>query len=421
MRFSKSTIYNSLLVFFLAIICVSGNGFLNWYKMEYIYIITVLLLFGQHSRYTSIYKSDLKYCLPAIFILVSLGWSISKNDTLLYLGLYCFGVCVILRKYDDKFYNYLLKIFKYVALAVAASILLSVLIPRLASIIIGIFMYPISPGNATQKALIAIQSGSYYGISGEKAKAAFAMAIGLIIYICEYFLGKKMKRTDLGCIIILLVSLMLTGKRMEFLVPIVFFLLVFFIMRGKNKFAKLCGIVLVGIIVLFILPYIVPQTSLVINRFLDSGSDNFVNGRDVLWEYALEMFRDNPLVGQGYGTYNHYIDNTSFVAYTGESEWNYHAHSIYFQIIGECGIVGILIWLSIYIGTFVKLIVKLRKKSFNEYTLYAVGFLVLILFYGLSANTLYYIDELVFSFVALVFARKSLKIAPEGNTEDVSK
>lgn len=394
-------------ILLLHLICFGGNGIWGLKRVECIYILGITLIF----MYGSIYKrfSELKYLLPCLFLLFTLGTSSSPNYTTQYLLIYISGTALIFsRVCDDEFVSAFCSIVKIAGICNAIAIVLSPVVPELVSSVVSIVYYPLAPAGTLARTSADIARGVYYGFCGEKSIAAFIMALSLNIYICEYYLFEKLPKKKILACIILFVGLMMTGKRMEFLVPIIFFLLLFILVRRNSKILKFAGILLVATIALFILPIVFPQTELVLNRFLDSGADTIITGREIIWNYAFEMFENNPVIGAGYGSFNDYISSTNFVIPTGEKYWGYHVHSVYVQVLCECGIIGCIIWGFCYVGSYIRGLwsVYFRPERIGMNLYVSLAILSLIVWYGLSGNTIFEFSQLYCSFVGLAIFRK---------------
>ena len=404
-----------LAVLLLNLVCLGGNGIWGLKRIECIYILGILLVIMSGPIYRKL--SELKYVLPTLFLVFTIWTSASPKSTKQYMFIYLAGLALIYSGIcEDEFNSIVCRIVKIVGTCNAVAIILSPIIPGIMSNVIGLVYYPISPIGAIERTYADITRGVYYGFCGEKSVTAFVMSSALIVYIVEYFANFEIKKSGIVSVIILFTANMMTGKRMEFLVPIIYFLLLFIVIRRHNKAIKFARILLIGALALYLLPIIVPGAALVLDRFLDSGADSFNTGRDVLWNYAIDMYNGHKLMGTGYGSYNSIVNALGFISPTGEDYWNYHAHSIYYQILGECGILGCLIWGYLYLGCLIKGLIALRRNYLSPNLLLGTGLLFMTLMYGLSGNTLYYYEQLYMSFFALACYR-SWEISREKDIE----
>jgi putative inorganic carbon (HCO3(-)) transporter len=97
-------------------------------------------------------------------------------------------------------------------------------------------------------------------------------------------------------------------------------------------------------------------------RFLSlfSGEDTSVDLRFALWESAMAMFEDHPLLGIGYGSfflaypdYNFYIQDPTVLIF--------HAHNLYINMLAEVGLPGCLCYLTAFF-----MVLYLNYKKFRR-------------------------------------------------------
>lgn len=75
--------------------------------------------------------------------------------------------------------------------------------------------------------------------------------------------------------------------------------------------------------------------------------DESVNARFLAWGFAIEQAGQRPVTGGGFGVFSL---NTSARGANGENALN--AHSIYFEVLGEHGYVGLALFLLLGVATF---------------------------------------------------------------------
>jgi putative inorganic carbon (hco3(-)) transporter len=76
--------------------------------------------------------------------------------------------------------------------------------------------------------------------------------------------------------------------------------------------------------------------------------DTSANERLTVWVYALRLAADHPLVGGGFNVVN---DEQLYFRYSPEADAVHNFHSIYFQVLGENGYVGLVLFVSLIIAT----------------------------------------------------------------------
>lgn len=86
----------------------------------------------------------------------------------------------------------------------------------------------------------------------------------------------------------------------------------------------------------------------------DYENDNSAQGRFRMWSFAIDVANESPIMGGGFDVFYHFPTREKFISYNYEREFKVGraAHSIYFEVLGEHGYVGLLIFLSIGIATF---------------------------------------------------------------------
>lgn len=170
--------------------------------------------------------------------------------------------------------------------------------------------------------------------------------------------------------------LLMTDRRglILFTAMIIFFLI--FRLSNRKQIAILV-VVSIAIVFLMLLIGTQPGRDLIDRTFRQA---DFTTGRLAMIEIMWSDFLESPLLGNG--TYTT-IDVVHF----------YHGHNIYFQVLRENGIFGLLLLLSILVYNFVK--TNLRLIQFNDNSL-EQQVLILTLYYqmlfilsGFTENVLY--------------------------------
>jgi len=77
--------------------------------------------------------------------------------------------------------------------------------------------------------------------------------------------------------------------------------------------------------------------------------DGSAMGRINAWKTAINIANDRPLVGGGFELYSKEV----FARYAPDPEDVHAAHSVYFQMLGEHGYIGLLIFLGLGIAAWV--------------------------------------------------------------------
>lgn len=383
------------------LIIFSANNKLMMYTkhLSLLVIILCLGMFILNRNYIlKINKYKLMYSLFVIMIMVSCFW-VSNTNVIWDYSLYLIsGVCVIFSDFSKTFYYYFMKIFKTLFWVFIFSMFLEALLPNVFFLIFGFASF----GDAEMRALTS--GGAIAGLAFEKAYAAFICNLGLGVIFAEFVAQRSYKYVIQS--ILVMIALMMTGKRTLFIIPIVALLIYVMLFSKNNKFIRLAGVGL-GISAFIIIAYtIIPEASLIIDRIINSGGD-VLSGRENFWNYAMDMFHQNPFFGRGFMSFNDFVFNQGF-RYYGE-RWNYQAHNVYIQLLGETGIIGCGVIIILIVILIIKAI-SLAKSTSNFWDVLLVYWIMLFGIYSLTGNTLYYPCQLIILIVSILLISNVKKI-----------
>ena len=183
-------------------------------------------------------------------------------------------------------------------------------------------------------------------------------------------------------------------------------------LKKRSTFKNLLIVICVGLPTILMFIQLLPQTQIVFNRFAEFASDNTYNGRTVFWQFCLYMFSQRPLIGFGINSFNSALGTLTSFSYHGE-KWTMYAHSIYYELLGEAGIIGCMIFFSIIIVSFVTSwknykYFNIMTGAFYRYEckmLMFISMAVQIIFclYGITGNVLYDHCQLGFLILSFIF------------------
>lgn len=175
--------------------------------------------------------------------------------------------------------------------------------------------------------------------------ARAALMLAPLMYFLSLHSAHRYVRVGLRVAVVLtLLALMGTGSRGGFL-GLAAALFVFFLYSRRK--AKL---VLGGIVMLALLVAVLPKQRLEGWTERMSTIDNFehvttAQQRFKAWHYAMDMAADHPILGGGFGSFN---GNVGILANPEEA---LNAHSNYFQVLGDQGYVGLMLYLLLGFAT----------------------------------------------------------------------
>ncbi|AKO93704.1 hypothetical protein BEH_17465 [Priestia filamentosa] len=208
------------------------------------------------------------------------------------------------------------------------------------------------------------------------------------IFFYYYLTHLKVKWSKLG-LFLATTTILLTLSRGAIL-AILFGILIFFI---SSKLKTKIKLVIIGL--LFIIGTLqfanyflgINVLDMITSRFESSASDNG-SGRLDLWEHGMILFESNPFFGIGLFNFRPY--NMS------EFGSSLYMHNTFLEVLTESGVIGITLYLSMFILLFISLY-KGRLKDSNMTYLFLTLCSMTVLFTSLSMI----INEVFFLFVAL--------------------
>lgn len=180
------------------------------------------------------------------------------------------------------------------------------------------------------------------------------MILPLAVYrtIGEETLGRKSLAA--GCLLLIVASIIFTYSRSALVMLII---VTFLIVRERKLNIYAIGGLALAAYVMFIpfLPAGYTERILTITTLTESANqqtEESFRGRTSEMIVAVQMFRDNPLLGVGFGSYHlNYLDYSVRLGLDDRLETR-EAHSLYLEVAAETGILGI--------GTFSAMLITIH-------------------------------------------------------------
>ncbi len=281
-----------------------------------------------------------------------------------------------------------------------------------------------------------ISSGGGHRISGlgnhvlsdrNELALAFNMMLPLLVYLISISKTKLVRLGLMIAVLINIVAIIGTYSRGGF----VALLIVggYFWLQSKRKI--LYSLLLV-IIFSVASNYVPSSWSNRMDTIESAQEDSSFLGRVLAWKHAILMANDNPFTGGGFqagqtsyiwfsydaaGSFNDVVDTSQM----GEVGFK-AAHSIYFQVLGDHGYIGLLIFLSLLSTAYFRAnkIAKLAKKQQLDESIIKLCSLLRVSLVAYCAGgagvSLAYFDML-YGVIAIIFVLDHRVIRPTLNNE----
>lgn len=337
-------------------------------------------------------KHNILWIVCTIYLWLGYIYSYDRASTVTYCIAFSSYILLLFVGKIKKYYKKLFDFLEKLLLICAISIYLNVIIPDLMTRFLRFLLSPIVVSAVES----FVSRHIYTGFFGDNANAAFAMNIGFAIAFSNY-INKKNNRYLIESVLFF-GTLIFIGKRMLIITPVILICIsALCIVKNKAIKRSIVG-VLVLLLVIFCLSISVPS----INRLFFRNSDDLLNSRaTVLWPVAFFMFNSNHLFGTGINTFNYIIrfNNANDLTL---AEWGNQAHNIYIQLLGETGIVGIVLFVTLWIVNLTRT-VNLIKGNKSDKSILSKSLLLQVLWfvYGMTGNTFYYSAQLLVYIVAV--------------------
>ena len=333
--------YFKIILFFYIYICL--NSFVNYYKNP---------SFGYDGIIRSLFFLKFLFLLPAIPILLDKQ---EKLDKILKIWVFIIFILII-----DVFFE------KYVG-----------------SNLLGF------------KSLDETRIASFF--YDENVVGTFLFGFGFITtaFFLQKRVGNKKKVILNFTLIIILLSILVTGERSAFLKSAILFLLIFYFIDGQKIFIKkiylLVLIIFLAVPLVMIFPNIIYKQTEFFKRIMVVENPNSISQRFENIKYfqhyntAIEIFKNNKLNGIGNKNFRfeclkekYFNENSKFTHHRCST----HPHQLHFELLSEQGLIGYLIFIFFLFSYFnQKFLTDLRKKDIFRITMnfYLIVFLIPIL------------------------------------------
>lgn len=234
----------------------------------------------------------------------------------------------------------------------------------------------------TSELLFNYSQGSYCGLTVHYTQNAMYLAVAFGVFFCKaiendiYRTVNGRKKYMFLCLLVL-VFFLIMSKRGPFIFSVFSAVVIYLLSRTESFGKTLLTVVLSTILIIcgyYLLAEYLPDSVNTISRIIDSSknSDTILNGRGEYFEYALSVWRNQPITGVGLGG-------------------TYLIHNCYLQILAEYGLVGFICYISFFLHNIIQTLrmINQTKNSifYNKYNVYLNFSLYFQLFFVLFCAT----------------------------------
>jgi O-antigen ligase len=199
---------------------------------------------------------------------------------------------------------------------------------------------------------------------------AWYYSFALFVILFEVLNSKKYKIFWAFGFTLLLISMFLLASRIYLLAFfVVFFVAIFKLFKAGYYFFnswKIVGILCLFLSLLFLFPKTqsrILETRHEIQRLLGAETQKQTNPRVYIWDFALSLVMESPLIGYGIGDakaeLNRSLRDCDAQFWNGEEnipiyEKDYNFHNQFIQTWAEVGVVGFLLLIFLMFGPFIR-------------------------------------------------------------------
>ena len=304
---------------------------------------------------------------------------------------------IVLLESNLNHYNILWKCLKGIAIFEALGVYLQFFFPNtyyaiISKILSSVMISSIRSRQAT---------GYYTGFTHEVSFTMFLVVAGLGLYLFDPF--KKKNKKNLLAIVWLLGSLVLSGKRASLLFFFLTYALTLFILsKDKGEIIKFATYGFACIVLVWVTyPWwgqftIFDRVNIFINDFKNNDLIAMSNGRLMIYNEALQLWKSNKLLGIGWGNFKYLVSDN--VWYTG-----FDVHNCPLQVLCETGIVGLAFYVVITTKAIINSISAVKRSrntedyGLNRVAVYCCYMQMFFVMYSMTEPILYeYTDYILY-------------------------
>lgn len=274
------------------------------------------------------------------------------------------------------------------------------------------FARAVFTGDRLERVLMEYSRGIAPGLASNNSANGMILSVCFIVCAIRFMMKERKQIHDYLLVGLVAVALLISGKRGPVLFAFLSILASYMVKdRSRNGIVKGVRILIyaaLGVGLFLLLSRYIPGLDRIIVKTveLQDTSKGVLNGRQGLWNIAIDMYKSAPIIGKGYGSYNEYAE--ALEASTTS------AHNYFLQIAAELGTVGLILYVAAFLsGVFgtVKLLLNRTTERYTEYLYVSLAVQLFVILYSLSATSLMYYAILIPYFIACAVPRACVEEA----------
>ncbi|MGN0591685.1 MAG: O-antigen ligase family protein [Ruminococcus sp.] len=339
---------------------------------------------------------------PTEIVMFFLGFFVTIGNYELQIGGYYFvvsywvmWVVAVASKYDGRWLTTVLNLTCIFSMVYA----LATVIAYLSESIYMTYMLPLFKGSNQAQMINFYRDGYMLGLTSHYSTNGMYLAVGVGAFFAKLMENLKSK-LNWCCLLIMMLALLLTGKRGPLLFAVGAMVVVFYLYKSDKPKGRLLKIFCLGaaaLVAVLVASIWMPSILNSLNRFISSSESGDVTaGRGPLFALAISLFKQKPLFGWGWGSYQYL-----YYQYLGKNQYVFqyrHAHNIYLQLLCEVGIIGFTAFCIFFVWQLYRVLKLYRDYRKGKILLpssarsvlpFAVYSQLFFLMYGMTGNPLY--------------------------------
>lgn len=173
---------------------------------------------------------------------------------------------------------------------------------------------------------------------------ALLMVLPFMWYLRSQASNRWVRHALLISILLCILSIISSYSRGAFVASAAV-MIMFWMKSDKKLFIGLALIAVTAAVLSFMPSHYIER----INTIQNYEEDGSAMGRINAWYFAFNLATDRPLTGGGFGIFTKEL----FLSYAPDPLKHHDAHSIYFEVLGEQGFIGLFLYVTLWLLTYI--------------------------------------------------------------------